>query len=79
MLKLADTIASERFEAVAPERAQFVEARRGVDNFKAAISLSRETLKFPDKAPFGERQRTVAPVAQDHGIAITRCTMYVKH
>jgi hypothetical protein len=59
-------VAFERFKAVARERSEIGKGRSSVKDLQPFVSLSSESLEFPDE--FTSRKRLGSPVAiaQDH-------------
>ena len=67
---LAAPVAAKRLQTVARQAAQIVEARRGLQNFKALPRLPVEALKLPDERAIGEGLGPFVAEAQNHMVKI---------
>jgi hypothetical protein len=59
-------VAFERFKAVARERSEIGKGRNSVEDLQPFVSLSSESLEFPDEFTSRKRLGSLVAIAQDH-------------
>jgi hypothetical protein len=61
--ELTGTAALQGFEPIAPQRAQFVQIDRRIENFEPPVCLSREALELANKTTIGKSGGSLVTIA----------------